>query len=206
MVFDADENLGSKFTGSGFMLGFSGGAPGDPFLLPRMGYHGEDLLHLAFTKTEDNFEISTTSIVKDFINPIDAEIVGNKIYVIEHRNDNWLNVGADTRIWEISFPEVGTNTENPGDFASQFELYQNYPNPFNPSTTIAFDLLTSGFVELEVSNILGKKVATLVSREMVAKTNNTINFDASNLTSGIYFYTLKVDGRFINTQKMMLIK
>lgn len=206
LVFDTEANLGSKFTGNGFMLGFSGGAPGDPFLLPRMNYHGEDLLHLAFNKTEDNFEITTTSIVKDFINPIDAEIIDNKIYIIEHRNNQWLNVGADTRIWEVSFPALGTNTENSRDFASQFKLHQNYPNPFNPSTTIAFDLLANGFIELEVSNILGKKITTLISREMVARTNHSVSFDASNLTSGIYFYTLKVDGALINTQKMMLIK
>ncbi|MEQ9308888.1 MAG: PQQ-dependent sugar dehydrogenase [Balneolaceae bacterium] len=206
LVFDTEGRLGSKFTGNGFMLGFSGGAPGDPFLLPRMGYHGEDLLHLTFTKTDDNYEISTRSIVKNLINPIDAEIIGNKIYLIEHRNDQWLNVGADTRIWEVSFPALGTNIENEENTASKFHLHQNYPNPFNPSTTIAFDLSKPGFVELEIHNVLGKKIATLISREMIAKTNHTVSFEASNLNSGIYFYTLTVDGFFINTQKMTLIK
>lgn len=206
LVFDTEGDLGGKFNGNGFMLGFSGGSPGDPFLLTRMNYHGEDLLHLSFTKTEDNFEITTTSLVKDFINPIDAEIIGNKIYVIEHRNNQWLNVGADTRIWEISFPEVGTGNENEADLASEYKLYQNYPNPFNPSTTISFDLLSSGFVELVVSDVLGRHVSILVNRQMTAQVNHTVSFDASDLTSGIYFYSLNVDGVLISTQKMMLIK
>lgn len=206
LVFDTDGNFGGDFNNGGFLLGFSGGSPGDPFLLTRMDYHGEDLLHMSFTETDDNFEITTTSIVKDFINPIDAEIIDNKIYVLEHRNNSWLNVGADTRIWEITLPAFGTNTENDGELAKEFKLHQNYPNPFNPSTTISFDLYSPGFVELEVSNTLGQKIATLVNQQMNAQNNYSVAFDASNLSSGIYFYTLKVNGNYVSTQKMMLIK
>tara|TARA_R110000868_G_scaffold37111_6_gene131438 strand:+ start:19711 stop:21387 length:1677 start_codon:yes stop_codon:yes gene_type:complete len=204
LVFDTTNSMGGNFENDGFMLGFTGGNDGS-FFLSRMNYGGEDLLHLEFTKVEDNFEITTTRLIKDFLNPIDSEIIGNKIYVLEFKT-SWLNNNKSTGIWEVTFPANTTNTENLSDVASKYKLYQNYPNPFNPSTTISFDLFTSGFVELEVSDALGRKVATLVNREMNAHNNNSVSFDASDLTSGIYFYTLRVDGAFVNTQKMMLIK
>lgn len=85
-----------------------------------------------------------------------------------------------------------------------FTLYQNYPNPFNPATRIRFDLPESGFASLKVFNLLGQEVAELVSEELVAGSYN-VDFDASNLTSGIYLYQLKSNG-FTKTYKMMLMK
>jgi len=84
------------------------------------------------------------------------------------------------------------------------ELYQNYPNPFNPITTISFTIPSSAFSSLNVYDILGNEVATLLYGEILAG-NYSINFDASKLTSGVYFYRLQV-GTTIKSKKMILLK
>jgi len=85
-----------------------------------------------------------------------------------------------------------------------FELYQNYPNPFNPTTSIKFALPKESQVKLSVYTILGQEVATLVNSVMSAG-YHTVNFDASNLPSGMYIY--KIDaGSFSQIKKMLLMK
>lgn len=86
----------------------------------------------------------------------------------------------------------------------QFELSQNYPNPFNPSTKIKFSIPQSADVTLKIFNVLGQEVATLVDQNMESGVH-TINFDASELNSGIYFYKLDA-GSFSEVKKMTLIK
>ena len=88
--------------------------------------------------------------------------------------------------------------------AKEFKLHQNYPNPFNPSTTIEFSLPKSEFVELKVFNILGKKVAIIVSKNL-NQGNHTYTFDGKNLASGIYYYQL-VAGDYREVKKMILLR
>jgi hypothetical protein len=85
-----------------------------------------------------------------------------------------------------------------------FTLSQNYPNPFNPSTKIDFTLPASGFVSLKVYDLLGREMMTLVNEQKTAGTYRA-TFDASNMPSGTYFYTLKT-GSFSETKKMLLVK
>lgn len=85
-----------------------------------------------------------------------------------------------------------------------FELGQNYPNPFNPSTTIEFSLVKESFVELTVTNTLGKKVATLVQGTHPAG-RHAVRFEAADLPSGVYFYTLR-SGTIAITKRLMLMK
>ena len=101
-------------------------------------------------------------------------------------------------------------------FPTKFELYQNYPNPFNPTTTINYVIARNKAtvapptrtdelsVQLIVYDILGRKVATPVNKKQTPG-NYSVQFDASKLSSGIYFYTLQA-GDFISTKKMILIK
>ncbi|MCK4979217.1 MAG: T9SS type A sorting domain-containing protein, partial [Candidatus Delongbacteria bacterium] len=84
------------------------------------------------------------------------------------------------------------------------DLYQNYPNPFNPSTMINFTLENDAVVSLNIYNMTGQIVATLVNSSY-AKGTHTVNFNAEGLTSGIYYYTLKADDMNI-TKKMLLVK
>jgi len=85
-----------------------------------------------------------------------------------------------------------------------FTLEQNYPNPFNPSTKIKYQIQVGGFVSLKVYDVLGKEVATLVNGEKSAGSYE-IEFDASKLSSGVYFYNLR-SGDFTQTNKMVLMK
>ena len=85
---------------------------------------------------------------------------------------------------------------------SSFKLEQNYPNPFNPSTTINWQLPVDTFVSLKIYDVLGNEVASLVNEEKNAGSYQT-EFNASNLSSGTYFYRLE-SGNFIQTRKMIL--
>ena len=88
--------------------------------------------------------------------------------------------------------------------AKYFSLDQNYPNPFNPSTTISYNLAENADVSLKVYDVMGQEVAKLVNEKQSAGTHN-VQFDASELSSGIYFYKL-IAGDFISVKKMSLIK
>lgn len=97
--------------------------------------------------------------------------------------------------------DVENNTET---LPTAYVLDQNFPNPFNPSTKINFSLPVEGFVTLDVYNSIGQKVATLVNETKSAGTY-AVDFDASGLTSGIYFYKIS-SGNFTETKKMILLK
>ena len=86
----------------------------------------------------------------------------------------------------------------------KFELSQNYPNPFNPTTTIRFDIPEPSNVKLTLFNILGQEIKTLVN-EFKESGIHTLNFDASDLNSGMYIYKLEA-GSFTQTRKMTLVK
>ena len=89
-------------------------------------------------------------------------------------------------------------------YAGTFKLYQNFPNPFNPETKINFDISKNGFVTLKVYNLLGQEVQTLVSKDLTSG-SYTVDFNASKLTSGVYFYKLEANG-YTDVKKMMLVK
>jgi hypothetical protein len=87
---------------------------------------------------------------------------------------------------------------------NSFNLEQNYPNPFNPTTSIKYTLAERSNVTLKVYDVLGKEVAELVSENQNSG-QHEVNFDASNLASGLYVYTLRA-GSFSSSKKMMLLK
>jgi len=86
-----------------------------------------------------------------------------------------------------------------------YKLYENYPNPFNPSTRIKFSLREPGFVKLEVFNTIGEKVKELVNSNL-SEGIHEINFDASSLSSGMYIYRINVEGKFVTSNKMILLR
>jgi Secretion system C-terminal sorting domain len=85
-----------------------------------------------------------------------------------------------------------------------YSLSQNYPNPFNPTTTITYSIPENGNVTLNIYDVLGNKIIRLENRNKTAGTYSTF-FDASDLTSGIYFYTIRANN-FVETKKMLLMK
>jgi len=85
-----------------------------------------------------------------------------------------------------------------------FSLSQNYPNPFNPSTTIKYSIPTTEFVTLRIYDLFGQEVTTLVN-EQKPQGDYSVNFDGSNLASGVYLYKIKA-GNFTDSKKFVLLK
>ena len=110
-----------------------------------------------------------------------------------------LTPGDPIELYATSIEE--TNSEL---IPKQFELFQNYPNPFNPSTKIKYALPSDEFVTLSVYNVLGKTITTLVNEQKNMGSYEVI-FDASILSSGVYFYKLTA-GKYINIKKMVVIR
>ena len=94
--------------------------------------------------------------------------------------------------------------ENEQSFPTKFELSQNYPNPFNPSTTISYSIPQASNIKLEVFNILGEKIASLVNG-FTQSGNHHVLWNAGNCASGIYFYRISSKD-LVQTKKMMLLK
>lgn len=197
LVFDTSSAFGEEFTGDGFILGWTGLSS---TVLADMNDSGEDLLHLEMTKTDSGYTMTATKVAKGFSGPVDTEIIDNKLYVVEYGP-----FGSDAAFYEITFPSTKTSIPEETEIADTFSLSQNYPNPFNPRTNIRFSLPASAHVNLTVTNVLGEQVSTLIDEQMNAK-QHTVQFNASSLSSGLYFYTLKVDGNHVQTRKMLLIK
>ncbi len=144
---------------------------------------------------EKNLGYQTTFLTKLFSEGDESKIV---IGYIDARN----RTGATKIGWiNDSTPLLFAESDN---YITKYELAQNYPNPFNPTTTIQFTIPKAGMVSLKVYNILGEEVATLINKEMNAG-NQKINFDASYLSSGLYFYRISA-GDFVGVKKMMLLK
>lgn len=116
-----------------------------------------------------------------------------------------LNGGTVYSVWGDMATPVTVGVDKDGELnPSEFTLSQNYPNPFNPTTVIKYSIAKASDVSLKVYNLLGQEVATLVNTSQNIGSYE-VKFNASNLSSGIYFYTLSADGLSF-TKKMMLIK
>jgi type IX secretion system substrate protein len=114
---------------------------------------------------------------------------------------------TDPAVMYIAPVEIDITAVSVGDDLNKnysYSLNQNYPNPFNPSTKITYTVPETGMVTLKVYDVLGKEVATLVNR-VVNSGQHVVNFNAENLSTGIYFYELSA-GEFVQTNKMMLLK
>ncbi len=111
---------------------------------------------------------------------------------------------ADRQVWRRSLSQITFTSDQSVVVPKQMELRQNFPNPFNPSTTIQYALPLATHVKLTIHDILGREVATLVNEEQSAGWKD-VHFNASNLSSGVYFYKLQA-GTFIGVKKLLLTK
>ena len=145
-----------------------------------------------------------------------------KLYLNEYQVDNTGAIAKDGTLYLgvhksslvtgltktlIAIKDTGTVSVNENDTAiKDYFLFQNYPNPFNPITKIRYTVPNNriGLVQIKVYDILGNKIVTLVNEEKSAG-NYEIEFDGSNLSSGVYFYRMQA-GNFIETKKFILLK
>lgn len=112
---------------------------------------------------------------------------------------------ANDVIYKVFITPNPVSVENiSNEVPDKYSLSQNYPNPFNPATTIEFKISHSEFVKLNVYDMMGREVSSLIKQNMTPGSYK-IKFDASKLTSGMYFYKLETS-RFTETKKMVLIK
>ena len=132
-------------------------------------------------------------------------------------NDENFLVVYDARVANLYLQEFsiryrdggGTNpigiTQLSNEIPSEFRLFQNYPNPFNPSSTIKYQVAKSGLIKLTVYDALGREVKSLVNK-LQGEGTYSVEFEGTELTSGIYFYTLEADGMRVDSKKMVLVK
>jgi hypothetical protein len=145
-------------------------------------------------------ETSVTTGTNVFILPKDFPANKNIFIKVEIFSSEFL-FWLDTLQFFIYPTLVQNNSQQP---PLEFALFQNYPNPFNSRTTISYQLPACGFVELTVYNINGQKISTLVARQQQAGYYH-LEWDASDLPSGSYFYNLKT-GSYNEMKKMTLQK
>jgi len=123
-----------------------------------------------------------------------------------HPTDNFLVAGTYGRgMYKINLDNVvGIQSDENEIIADNFILEQNYPNPFNPYTTIKFSLPDSRFTVLKVFDVLGNEISTLVNEDKQSGIHS-VDFDATGLSSGTYFYRIEA-GSFSETKKMIVLK
>jgi hypothetical protein len=108
----------------------------------------------------------------------------------------------------LSVTELATVDATPSFGAAvvtEYALHQNFPNPFNPSTSLTFDVVEKNHVTLKVFNAAGQEVGTVANGEFDSG-RHIVSFDAGNLPTGLYFYTVKIGNEFTATKKMLLVK
>jgi predicted phosphodiesterase len=132
-------------------------------------------------------------------------------YVLVEVDENNLRTIWKHRTEQFNFKDGGddynyviTSVNSKNVFPGKYALSQNFPNPFNPSTKIQYSIPQSANVVINVFDILGKEIETLVNEEKPAGTYE-VEFNAANLPSGVYFYSLKT-GSYVKTKKMLLLK
>lgn len=164
----------------------------------------EDIV-FAINTGADSFAGLTFGAVNDLLDSLGVE-PGTSVTVF-HRASATDGSAANTGDGASVTLERGTVTaigDDDTEIAGSFELEQNYPNPFNPTTNISYQIPESGEVSLKVFNMLGQEVATLINSRQNAG-SYTVDFDAGNLSSGMYIYRLETAGQSL-TRKMMLVK
>jgi len=116
----------------------------------------------------------------------------------------WISNLVYAKIDGVEFGDIVNSQSDIKNELTGFNLHQNYPNPFNPSTTISYSVPELSFVTLKVYDVLGNEILTLVNEEIPIGSYE-VEFSATVLPSGIYFYRLQA-GSFVETKKMVLLK
>jgi hypothetical protein len=129
------------------------------------------------------------------------EILGTRIFSGQSNGTSLGNGTGEVSIYELNGTSVYDNTSTA---PVRFSLFQNYPNPFNPTTTIHFSLPQRERVTLKIFDVLGREVATLANGELSAG-EQSVQFNATNLSSGIYFYQMMA-GSYVQRKKMIVLK
>jgi hypothetical protein len=187
----------------------------DPASDARIGFYNQAATTtLAAWKSASASDPATTAVSVEFVSSSDLRLSGESlgdanmagVYLPAFSTDMFGTNRNMMNPYKGAFESdvVITNVEHHSSFPSTFSLHQNFPNPFNPSTTIRFELPVETMVRLQVYNVTGQLVTTLVN-DVRSAGEHQVTFDASNLASGVYVYRLAA-GDFVQTRTMSLIK
>ena len=143
----------------------------------------------------NNPAINHGFIIQDYINASDG-------LDFSSREDDTVSNRPKLTVTYLGEP---TSTDTTTEFPYVFHLEQNYPNPFNPTTRISYSIAKSGFVTLQIYDMLGREIQTLVNEFQQIGTH-ALNFDARGLSGGTYFYKLQVGDDFVEAKKMLFLK
>lgn len=146
-----------------------------------------------------SFEKITTTEIK--ITGLHKKAGTSHLYILTRENLIEFNLNT---MEEKVLKSLPVSNEAEPNKPTKITLHQNYPNPFNPSTVISYQLASNSFVQLKIFDALGREVAVLEDGFKLAG-NHSVTFDASSLSSGIYFYQLETNG-LVLTKKLTLIK
>lgn len=148
--------------------------------------------------------VLATNPFNKFYYPITIKSIGVKLKTTQQVGETYSGTIFFDNM-RVTYPNnLGVSTEEETVIPNKITLKQNYPNPFNPSTEISFRLSESGFTSLKVFDLLGREVSKIVSENLTSGLH-TVSFDASNLASGVYIYSLTSNESTI-TKRMTLIK
>ncbi len=150
----------------------------------------EDSLHLAYEQNSGTLSLT-------------APAYSGTVQLICTVTDDSAAAVSDT-VTVVVIDPTGIEDYLADQLPQEYKLNQNYPNPFNPSTTISYQLKAASEVNLEIFNILGQKIATLVNEKQQAGFYN-VRWNASAFANGVYFYQIRA-GKFIQVRKMILMK
>src|SRR5690606_6868411 len=149
--------------------------------------------------TEEEYQVYFGATIYDLQNSGEYEILISMRHFKE-LEPNYFRARDVTKIYR---PDSTTSINDDEILPTNIKLYQNYPNPFNPSTSINYQIKEKGFVSLKIFDMLGREVANLVN-ETQDEGQYSVTFNASNLPSGVYVYSLKVND-FVQNNKMTLL-
>lgn len=215
--------------GSGSFRCFHNGVAGQDNLVLRGGFTDVTVTGIGPNPTVVTFVYdSAAAQVRAYKNGVLANTVAQTLNIVTGTGFKVGGYGTSTsfggkmdefRLWRRALTPTEVSTlwnsdlsgcgvvgisQNGNEVPNAFSLSQNYPNPFNPTTNIKFSLPQTGLVKLTVFDILGREVSVLVN-EVKTAGNYVADFDASMLSSGVYFYRLE-SGNFVETKKMLLVK
>ena len=173
----------------------------DGFPLWYNNYNGDFIVPVS-TSYNPNFTLNEVNIDN-------SKTTWNVFILNQWYTGDVLTIFFDNPLTNKDIYTFSTNPLNQFKLSPQipdnYILEQNYPNPFNPYTTIIYSIPESGFVSLEIFNILGQKVKTVVNK-IESKGFHQIVLDLSNYSSGVYIYTLNINNNFKSVKKMVLLK
>ncbi|MGA7160984.1 MAG: CHRD domain-containing protein [Bacteroidota bacterium] len=188
----------------GAVTGLSGPLTAGHFHDAQSGVAGGVVKSLSFANDTANGEWTSSDASQPLTDMLLRELIAGRLYVNVHTT---ANPGGEIRGQVANSGSAVTSVveQLSKQVPLSFQLDQNYPNPFNPSTTISFALQTSGRVTLKIYNILGQQVAVLLDA-VKSPGVYRVTFDASTLSSGVYFYRLTTGAGISEAKKMVLMK